>query len=389
MQSETDTFVVAFAGGGTGGHLYPALAVADALRRRCGSVRCIFFGTGRSVDAHVLGDADVVRQNLKPLSPLPWRWPGVYASIRRAIGVSTRRFETDPPSIVIGTGGMASVPAVLAARRLGIATAILNPDAIPGRANRYLAGRVDAVFCQWEESAKYLPRRVAPHACGCPVRPQFLRATRDDGIARFNLDRNRLTLLITGASQGARTINEAVLASAGFLKGIPEWQILHLTGDQEFDRVSTAYQACGLAATVVAYTDHMGDALAASDLVVSRAGASTLAELTAVGRPSILMPYPYHRDQHQMANARCLERASAAQIVPDRKDAKHNGPALVRALQPLMTHDSEREAMAVAARALGRSNAAMAIAERILRLAGRGGCAVPRESLETVTERTR
>ncbi|MCH7595477.1 MAG: hypothetical protein IID35_02870, partial [Planctomycetes bacterium] len=106
-------------------------------------------------------------------------------------------------------------------------------------------------------------------------------------------------------------------------------------------------------------------------------------------RPSILMPYPYHRDQHQMANARCLERASAAQIVPDRKDAKHNGPALVRALQPLMTHDSEREAMAVAARALGRSNAAMAIAERILRLAGRGGCAVPRESVETVTERTR
>lgn len=360
--------LIAFAGGGTGGHLYPAIAIADAIRRLAPDARFVFFGTQRPVDDRILRlvDCDVVRQTLPALSSMPWRWPSIYLGLRRSADLCRSHFETDPPAVVIGTGGMASVPAVREAHRLGIPTAILNPDALPGRANRHLAAVADVVFAQWEDTISHYPRGTNVRIAGCPIRPGFLREPSGVGIERFGLRPDRKTLLVTGASQGARSINEAVIANLDLVGSLPEWQILHLTGEKDHVDTAAAYRTRPIAAVVLPYTDHMADALNTADLVISRAGASTLAEITAVGKPSILMPYPYHRDQHQFANANCLARVSAARIVRDAIDPAINGPALRSVLEELLTDHVARNAMATAARSIGRNNAAAEIAEQLL-----------------------
>jgi UDP-N-acetylglucosamine--N-acetylmuramyl-(pentapeptide) pyrophosphoryl-undecaprenol N-acetylglucosamine transferase len=293
---------------------------------------------------------------------------------------------------IVGTGGLASVPAVREGVRLGIPTALLNPDALPGRANKYLASSADVVFAQWNETVDHLPRRASVRVVGCPVRRVFNEATRAAGIERFGLRADCHTLLVTGASQGARTINEAVIANIDFLKSRGDWQILHLTGDAGYEPVRDGYRQRSVDAKVLRFTEHMAEALAAADLVISRAGASTLAEITAVGRPSILMPYPFHRDMHQLANARCLASTPggpAARIVNDAADLKANAPALREALEHLMGDDSGREAMSAAALRIGHGNAAATVADEVLRLARERGTRATCESVEELCQQAR
>ncbi len=368
---ESASPLIVFAGGGTGGHLYPALAIADALRKRFPRVRFLFFATQRAIDQRILGgaDCDLIQQQMPDSDRAPWRWPGIYLRFRGSRLQCRARFESDLPAVVMGTGGIGSMPAVREAVRAGIPTALLNPDAVPGRANRYLAPSADVIFTQWEETKEHLPPSSHVLTCGCPVRAAFNCTSREAGNERFGLDADRKTLLVTGASQGARTVNEAVLANLAFLNSRPDWQILHVSGEEDYEEVRDAYSRRSIRAQVVPFTEHMAEALAAADLVVARAGASTLAEVTAVGRASILMPYPYHKDMHQLANARCLVRASAARIVHDKIDAGVNGTALRHVLEQLMTDDESRLAMAAAASRLGRGQAASLIADHLGSLA--------------------
>jgi len=301
--------------------------------------------------------------------------------LQRAGVFCRRRFERDRPLVVIGTGGLASLPAVREAHRAGIPTVLLNPDALPGRANKRLAAWADRVFVQWEEAAHHFPASKVL-VTGCAIRREFRDADRAVGIARFGLKQDRKTLLITGASQGARTVNQAVVESIDFFESLGGWQVLHLTGRLDFDTVRAAYAGRQVAAKVIEYTDDMAHALAAADLVVSRAGASTLAEISAMGKPSVLMPYPYHRDMHQLANARCLSRASAACIVMDAIDPSVNGPALQKALEPLMIRDDTRAEMAAGARSIGRLEAADDVAGEIIELATQVGAPALGETLE-------
>ncbi len=363
--------LIVFAGGGTGGHLFPALAISGALRNRLPGVRFVFFATQRPIDARILArtGCDLVQQTLPAIRRAPWRWLRMYLDFRRSSQLCRSRFRDDPPAMVVGTGGLGSVPAVREAIHAGIPTALLNPDAIPGRANRYLADSVDVVFAQWEEAASQLPRSAHVVVSGCAVRPEFNHASREAGIERFGLDASRKTLLITGASQGARTVNEAVIANLAFLESHGNWQVLHLTGDLDYRDVCEAYEARSIRSSVLSFTDHVAEALGAADLVIARAGASTLAEITAVGRASILMPYPYHKDNHQLANARCLVRASAARIIHDKVDPIQNGPELRQVLEQLLVDDEARSAMASAARRMGRGQAASQIADRIVGMA--------------------
>jgi len=362
--------VFAFAGGGTGGHIYPALAIAEALRERVSNCRFLFFCTQRRVDARILGrcEFEIIRQPLQNLSKVPWRWPaflGGWVSAKRLV---RERISVRSPAFMLGTGGLASVPSILEASRAGIPTAILNPDAKPGKANRFLASRVRVVFAQWEATKAFLTaRRLA--VVGCPIRSAFRNASRACGIQAFALSPRKKTLLVTGASQGAQSVNDALIAIADRLAAKKDWQVLHLTGDADESRTQKAYTAAGVSARVLAFTDRMADAMAAADLVISRAGASTLAEITAVGRPSILLPYPYHKDQHQLENARCLADASAAQILPDEISPQKNGPSLWTRLEPLMADDVMRASMANASRRLGCVDADAAIADQILQLA--------------------
>lgn len=376
----------AFAGGGTGGHLYPAIGVASAIRERVPDARFVFFGTQRAIDKQILDSVDcgLVRQTLSPISVKPWRWPAVVRDLRASHRVCRDFFGSDVPAVVVGTGGLASVAPVREAHRAGIPVAIFNPDAIPGRANRHLAARSSLVFAQWTETVNHYPKGVRVEVTGCPVRAAFQSADRRRGMEHFELDPRRKTLLVTGASQGARTINEAILACADFIAELGDWQILHLTGKNDHEFVSRGYAGRSVIAMVVAYTENMADALAAADLVVSRAGASTLAELTALGRASVLLPYPFHRDQHQWANALCLSEHGAARIVRDSVDVHVTAPALRTALTELMSNDARRRTMGSAAAALGRLDAADRIAEKLLQLAGLGGAARRLETMEAI-----
>jgi UDP-N-acetylglucosamine--N-acetylmuramyl-(pentapeptide) pyrophosphoryl-undecaprenol N-acetylglucosamine transferase len=253
---------------------------------------------------------------------------------------------------------------------MGIPTAILNPDAVPGRANRYLSKRVDAIFAQWPGTQRHFRRREVVHITGCPVRRELL--TGDQWAARhaLGLDPDKKTLLVTGASQGARTINLAMLQLAPKLRHREEWQVLHLAGNADVAQVTAGYEHAGLTGQVLAFTNRMHAALWAADLVISRAGASTLAELTVVGRPAILLPYPFHRDQHQRHNAEVLATAGAAILLPDRKHAMRNARELLHILDALMDNSARLQDMQSAARGLGRPRAAEEVAEIIARLAG-------------------
>lgn len=388
----TDAPLFAFAGGGTGGHLYPAIAVAEAIRRRRPDARFAFFGTRRRIDRQILDriECEFVPQELPPLSWVPWRVVHALLGFRRACQACRQRLIADRPVVVVGTGGMASMPPVREAARVGIPTALFNPDALPGKANRHLAMVSGCIFAQFEETIAHFPRGVPVVVWGCPVRPEFQTARRQDGIERFGLDPNRKTLLITGASQGARSVNQAVVANTDFLAARRDWQVLHLTGETDFELVSAGYRGRGVPVKIVAYTEQMAEAMAAADLIVSRAGASTLAEIITVGLTSILMPYPFHKDQHQLVNARCLGRVGGSRIVNDAIDPAANAPALRAALDELMRADDIREKMGRAARSVGGQGGGTAelIADRLLEMSGvrgdaeaPGGC-VPR--LETV-----
>ncbi|MEW6252399.1 MAG: UDP-N-acetylglucosamine--N-acetylmuramyl-(pentapeptide) pyrophosphoryl-undecaprenol N-acetylglucosamine transferase [Planctomycetota bacterium] len=360
---------LAFAGGGTGGHLYPGLAVAAAVRAASPGVDITFFTTDRPLDRDLLAGKPYVQvpQPVAPFAVNPLRWPRFLLRWRRSLCLATTRLQELRPEAVLGLGGYAAGPVVVAARRLGIRVAILNPDAIPGRANRHLAGRADLVVLQWDVSRRHFADGVKCVTLGCPIRAEFSQQ-HDPALARrrFQLAPDRPVVVVTGASQGARTVNRAMgRVWPEFHGEHPEWQLLHLSGAADEAEVRRTYAARGAPARVVAFTHEMWDALAVADVVVSRAGGSTLAELTALGKPSILLPYPYHRDQHQMANARVLVDAGAAFVQEDRLEPELNAPALRAALDQLAQADV-RMRMGRAAAALGRPGAAEQVAAWLL-----------------------
>lgn len=371
MTGPAEAPVVAFAGGGSGGHLYPALSVANVMQDAYPGLRFVFFASQRPIDARVLQGANMrlVPQPVRPVRMQPWHWPGIGSSWRQSSRICRTVFEELRPAVVFASGGFASVPPVGVARRMGVPVALFNPDAIPGRASHYLAGKADRIFVQWPTTVERFRGSTPVRVTGCPVRAGFFTASRDAGLRCFRLDSSRKTLLVTGASQGARAVNDMILASHTELGSIPDWQILHLTGERDYERVAAAHNASGLAGRVLAYTDEMPAALAVADLVVARAGASSLAELTAAGRPSILVPYPHHRDRHQIANAEQLAHAGAARIVEETGTASADS-AFVDALLTLMKDQAQRERMGKAAARLGKPDAAEVLSRALLDLAG-------------------
>jgi UDP-N-acetylglucosamine--N-acetylmuramyl-(pentapeptide) pyrophosphoryl-undecaprenol N-acetylglucosamine transferase len=353
-----------FAGGGTGGHLYPGLAVAAAVREREPDAEITFLTTMRALDKELLGQTDFaqIEQAVRPLTTNPFRLPEFWWSWRRSVRAARALLKEKRPRAVLGLGGYAAGPPVVAARALGIRTVILNQDALPGRANRYLARHADLVVLQWEASRKHFPANTNCQVLGCPIRREFVGASREEGRARFGLDPERPLLLVTGASQGARTVNRVMQRVwPEFAARHPEWQLLHLSGPLDEDETRAAYTDAHVEANVLAFTHEMWLALAAADAVVSRAGASTLAELTTLGLPAVLLPYPYHRDRHQHANARALVDGGAALLVEDRLEPELNHGPVLAGLERLADTNT-RERMGRAARELRRADAAERVA---------------------------
>ncbi|MGH7178516.1 MAG: UDP-N-acetylglucosamine--N-acetylmuramyl-(pentapeptide) pyrophosphoryl-undecaprenol N-acetylglucosamine transferase [Tepidisphaeraceae bacterium] len=358
---------ILFAGGGTGGHLYPGIAVAQALSEIRSDAKPLFLCTTRAIDSTILRPSgfEFIEQPIVPPVHSASGLLRFWKSWRDTKDLVRRILRERKPAAVLGLGGYAAGVAVKVAASRGVKTAILNPDVIPGRANQYLMRYARAVCCQFEETRRRVSESLRSRLTitGCPIRRDLLALpARAEAAARLGLDTNLNTLVVTGASQGAATINQAMLALVGTIQW-QGWQILHLSGADHASAVQTGYRQQNAPAVVIDFTPNMGDVWAVADLCVCRAGASTCAELTACGVASILMPYPFHKDMHQRANAQVLADAGAAAIVDDTKDATTNAAALGPIINSLMYDARRRAAMSGGARSLARPNAAAAVAQ--------------------------
>lgn len=308
---------IAFTGGGTGGHLYPAIAIADALRANGAAIA--FIGTADRLEATIVPKAGYALQTVssRPLTRKPsLELLRTIAANARGIAQSASILRRVKPDLVVATGGYVCFPVVLAARMLRIRVALLEPNAHPGLTNRLLAPFVDEVWGAFERADTRFAGKYV-HT-GIPVRAN-LRAlpAREDALTRLGLSTQRRTLLAMGGSQGARSINDA-LASLVKTDGLPAgWQLIHVTGEKEYDRIRTQI-GDEREHAVRPYLHDLSDAYAAADLVLARSGASTLGELTALGKPAVLVPYPYAADDHQTRNAEAFADGGAAVVVPDR-----------------------------------------------------------------------
>jgi UDP-N-acetylglucosamine--N-acetylmuramyl-(pentapeptide) pyrophosphoryl-undecaprenol N-acetylglucosamine transferase len=278
----------------------------------------------------------------------------------------------DRHTVVLGLGGYAAGPAIRVAAARGVPAAILNPDLVPGKANVWAAKYVREIYCQWIDSRGRFPTTDKVYETGCPIRTGLVGGDRNAAAAEFGLDAGKRTLVVTGASQGAKTINDALVALGETLDRFAAgWQVLHLTGRSEFESFAPRVRNRRIAYKPVPFTQRMDWVYALADLVIGRAGAGSLAEITAVGVPSILMPYPFHKDRHQLHNAETLVKSGAAILVEDAIDTEKNAAALERVLLPLMQSPELLTPYRDAAGWLGKPDAAERVARRLLALAER------------------
>jgi UDP-N-acetylglucosamine--N-acetylmuramyl-(pentapeptide) pyrophosphoryl-undecaprenol N-acetylglucosamine transferase len=374
----SDSPTILFAGGGTGGHLYPGVAVAESLRQLMPGVNAVFLCTKREIDKVILQPTgfEFIPQPIIPLdrtvSGLLKFSKRLWATSELVAGILAER----NPALVLGLGGYAAHVAVKMAGKRKIPAALINPDVVPGKANQSLMKYVRQIYCQFEQTR---PHVSAQHrdkivVTGCPIRSDLRRPpSREAARTRLGLDPALQTLVITGASQGAKTVNDGMLEL--FKSMQPQgWQVLHLAGRDHGDAVRAAYRdlPSPVSARVIDFTPAMADVWAAADIAVSRSGASSCAELTACGVPSVLMPYPFHKDKHQRLNAQVLEDAGAAVLMDDERDAKKNAAKLRPIMQSLLFDVPRRQGMAAKAKALGKPEAADAVGAQIKRLIGDG-----------------
>ncbi|HTY57361.1 MAG TPA: undecaprenyldiphospho-muramoylpentapeptide beta-N-acetylglucosaminyltransferase [Bacteroidota bacterium] len=357
-----------FAGGGTGGHLYPALAIADELRRRHPDAVIDFVGTEGKIESKVVPAKGYPFSTIwisgfrRRLSPETVLFPlkVVVALVQSAVLVVRKN-----PDVVIGTGGYVCGPVVAAAQMLGRRTMLQEQNSIPGATTRMLAPRADEVHVAFECTGEYLKRRDNVRLTGNPVREQIGTVSRSDGARYFGLDARKTTLLVFGGSRGASTINAAFAPLARDLAG-REVQIIWQTGEEGMHTLQGAFTDAARRIRLYPFIEQMEYAYAAADLAVCRSGASSLAELTRAGVPAILIPYPHAAADHQTENAKAMVESGAALRIADADAA-----ALLPAALGGLIHDAERlRSMGNAARRLGKPGSAGVLADAVERLAG-------------------
>lgn len=352
------------AGGGTGGHLFPALAIAQAVTSEDPRGSILFVGTRHGIETRIIPETEYP---IRYITARGLRKTGLINTLRGFLELPAgvfqslsiiRNFRAD---FVLGVGGYASGPAVAAALLMGIPTGIHEQNSVMGTTNRILARFVGRVFISWDHTTP----ETAPEKTiltGNPIRNDLLKAPEPEQRDR------RFHVLVFGGSRGARSINLALADNLDVLAPLaPRLSVLHQTGESAVEEVKTAYAKAGIQADVRDFIQEMGPAYQWADMVVSRSGASTLAELTALGKPAIVVPYPYAIGDHQTLNARVLESRGAVRIIRD-QDLK-NG-ALVREIRSLAENPDALRIMADGSRSFGRPDAARTIALEILR-AGR------------------
>jgi UDP-N-acetylglucosamine--N-acetylmuramyl-(pentapeptide) pyrophosphoryl-undecaprenol N-acetylglucosamine transferase len=354
---------VLLTGGGTGGHVYPALALVEALRREDPECRVLFVGSRAGMEASLIPAAGVSFAGLAIRPPRSGAVGRLLVSLAsggvacgQAVGV-VARFR---PSVIVATGGIAAAPAVMVGAALRIPIVVIEGNVLPGRVNRFLArfGRVIAVAS--DAAAEQVPAgRIV--VTGLPVRREVYTASREEGLRLFGLDPRRRTVLALGGSQGAQRLNQAVEEAVDRLAHRSDIQVIHQIGRGWAGAagVSESRTVGGVRYLRLPYLTQIGPAYASADLVLSRCGANALAEITACGRPALLVPYPHAAEDHQTKNARPLASAGAAVVIPD---AALRGEVLAAQITGVLDAPGRLEDMASRARALGRPDAAERVA---------------------------
>ena len=348
---------VVIVGGGTGGHVIPALAISRELRDRY-AADVIFVGTSRGIETRLVPQAGF-RLHLIEVGKLKGQSligrAKTLTNIPRAVFACRKLFADFKPQVVIGVGGYASGPGMLAAILMRIPTLAFEPNLVPGFANRMVARYVSGAAVHFEETKRFFRNA---RVTGVPVRQEF-----------FKLPEKRFSppgsLFVFGGSHGARVLNQTMLDA------IPKWRelgirIRHQTGEHDFDRVDSGYRQAGFSAQVSKFIDDMPSAFAEADLVLCRSGASTVAEITAAGKPAIFVPFPFAADDHQLKNAEALDQAGAARLI---RESELTPQTLGDAVRELFGSPIALSQMATNARRLSHPQAATEIASLTIQLA--------------------
>ncbi len=356
---------VAFVGAGTGGHLYPALALAKEIRRQEPEAKIIFIGRKKSLESNILSQENFsfkaieARSSARKIS-LQMISSSFY--LGKGFLQSTKILRRFSPQIVVGTGGYVSLPVVLAAVMLKIPVLVHEQNVIPGVANKFLSSWVKLTCLSFPDSQAYFPSRAKTKVTGNPRASEVLTVSREEGCKFLGLLPEKKTLLITGGSQGALKLNKVMLETLKLMAGREDLQVIYVTGERYFAEISKKVADLGLkrisGLQVLPYIKNMPLALAAADLIVSRAGATILAEINAVGLPSILVPSPNVVNDHQAANARALEKEKAAVVFLEKDLVPES---MAREIFNILNNKNRRQMMAEASRSMGFPQAANVI----------------------------
>ncbi len=355
---------VVFAGGGTGGHLIAGLSIAQGILSRFSGTRIIFFGTSKKNESGYIGNSGYEFVQIRACKLTSFIWLPFFA-FTLVIGIiqSFRNIIRIKPDIIIGLGGYGSVLPVVAAFFTGTPIVLIEQNVIPGRANLKMARWVDAILCQWESTAKRFEKARSVSVTGIPIRSGIVENKSEVSNNPFGFDSRKKTLLVMGGSQGASAINKVILGSVPRLKKlIPDLQIIHLTGKQGYKEARGTYNNLGIDSFVSEFFDDIGAAYKFSDLVVCRAGANTIAEITTVGIPAILIPYPYATDNHQYWNANELARIGGA-IVIEQEDL--NIENMVELISSLLENEEKLNNMRKLNKSINKPFASAGVVDKI------------------------
>ncbi|MBM7557934.1 undecaprenyldiphospho-muramoylpentapeptide beta-N-acetylglucosaminyltransferase [Halanaerobacter jeridensis] len=354
---------VIISGGGTGGHIYPGLAVARSLEEKINDIEILFVGTADGLEADIIPKAGYELKTIKAEGfSRQLSLQLIKAVTKTGIGVleSYRILKEFGPDLVLGTGGYVCGPIVLAAALQNIPTVIHEQNAYPGLTNRLLAKVVDKVALSNQAAEDYFKAKDKLTVTGNPIRPEILAKQESIAYQELNLKPEPKTILVFGGSRGAKSINQALVGIYKQLEKL-DIQLLHVTGKKDFERIATEAEELGIndfesgKIRIKPYLYNMEAALAVADMVISRAGATGLAEITASGLPAILIPYPYATDNHQEHNARALEKAGAAKVIID---DNLTADRLWSVLKVLLNDEDKLAAMSKASLAAGEPQAA-------------------------------
>ncbi len=355
---------IAIAGGGTGGHLFPGIAIAEEFLKRDAQNRVIFIGTKKGIEHRILG---TLGYELKLIDVEGLKGRGLKALIKGAYAIPNSMWQSRSiladfsPDVVIGVGGYASGPAVITAWLMGIPTAIAEQNALAGNTNRILGKFVDQIFLTYEQS-KTLFAADKVFVTGNPVRAAFAA-----GLNESRAKKQGRQIFIFGGSQGAAAINKTVVAMMPLLQKIKDRvRMIHQTGQRDLEMVQKAYEQHGIKALVSPFIEDMAKVLTASDLMICRAGATSLAEITAAGRASILIPFPWAANDHQTLNAQAMVEVNAAAMM---KESDLTPEKLFALMEALLSDDGKLRDMEAQSKKLGRIDAAAKIADVCMQLA--------------------